>query len=51
MSWSTNSWKNYKLNQNPDWKDIGELENVKKILKKKPALVFSGETRKLKNTT
>ncbi len=46
--WKVDSWKDYKIRQQPKWADNENLENVLAKLEKLPSLVFSGETRKLK---
>ena len=47
--WTRDSWRNFPILQQPDWSDIIALSNTIKKLKELPALVFSGETRRLKS--
>ena len=47
-SWNNSSWQYFKADQQPEWIDIAALENVKSTLESLPSLVFSGETRRLK---
>jgi 3-deoxy-7-phosphoheptulonate synthase len=46
--WHKYSWKKFDLSQQPIWPDNNELDSTINTLEKLPALVFSGETRKLK---
>ena len=46
--WELDSWKKYKIEQQPKWPKKKSLDNVLSKLEKLPSLVFSGETRKLK---
>jgi len=48
-NWSLNSWKNFKKKQQPQWHDLEKKERILNELRSLPALVFSGETRNLKN--
>jgi len=43
-----NSWKEFSVKHQPEWSNTIELKNVLRSLEDLPALVFSGETRKLK---
>lgn len=47
-NWSISSWQSKEIKQQPDWPDKAELNNVLKRLSGLPSLVFSGETRQLK---
>lgn len=47
-NWTKNSWKQFKVYQQPDWPDIKRYEEIISELSKLPSLVFSGETRKLR---
>lgn len=47
--WTKTSWKKYKAQQQPLWPDNRLYNDVIAELKLLPALVFSGETRKLIN--
>ncbi|MBE0490890.1 MAG: 3-deoxy-7-phosphoheptulonate synthase class II [Sulfurospirillum sp.] len=48
-NWSRESWRNFKIRQQPTYADQNELKNVVTQLKKFPPLVFAGEVRNLKN--
>lgn len=47
-NWFIDSWKNKTALQQPEWPNIKSLDIIIKKLRSLPALVFSGETRKLK---
>ena len=48
IQWNISSWKDFEIKHLPIFDNKKDLENVKNILKTLPSLVFSGETRKLK---
>ncbi|ALF45126.1 class II 3-deoxy-7-phosphoheptulonate synthase [Campylobacter curvus] len=48
MSWSRESWREYKILQQPTYPDATELKSVETKLKGLPPLVFAGEARNLK---
>lgn len=48
-NWTIHSWKNYPIKQQPKWPNEDELRCILTELSNLPALVFSGETRKLQN--
>lgn len=48
-AWSPRSYHNYQLLHQPEWPDMDHLNQVLERLIKLPALVFSGETRMLKD--
>ncbi|MCD8213863.1 MAG: 3-deoxy-7-phosphoheptulonate synthase class II [Campylobacter sp.] len=48
MSWSRDSWREYKILQQPTYPSIAELNGVETKLKGLPPLVFAGEARNLK---
>ncbi|AJD04993.1 class II 3-deoxy-7-phosphoheptulonate synthase [Campylobacter lari] len=50
MKWTKDSWKNYKIQQQPQYPDENELQEVVKKLEKLPPLVFAGEVDKLKKS-
>lgn len=45
--WSPSSWRSRSVVQQPDWVDLGELDDVVKRLGTMPPLVFAGEARSL----
>ncbi len=47
--WSVGSWREFPISQQPDWPDKNKLRNATDELRTLPALVFSEETRNLKN--
>ena len=47
MNWKPNSWRNKSILQVPEYPEQNILENVEKVLKKKPPLVFAGEVQSL----
>lgn len=46
--WNRSSWRNYKVIHNPVWPDEALCKDILYQLTQLPALVFAGETRKLK---
>jgi 3-deoxy-7-phosphoheptulonate synthase len=46
--WTPSSWRNFPVKQQPNWPDGKHLEEVVAKLSQMPSLVFSGETRKLR---
>ena len=46
--WTPSSWRNFPVKQQPNWPDQKHLEKVVGRLRELPSLVFSGETRKLR---
>jgi len=46
--WTKSSWRKFPINQQPEWSDNKHYKQVISELNKLPSLVFSGETRKLK---
>ncbi|MDD9938317.1 MAG: 3-deoxy-7-phosphoheptulonate synthase class II [Myxococcales bacterium] len=48
MPWSPDGWQRRVAEQQPDWPDEAALTQVVKALGRRPPLVFSGETRKLR---
>ncbi|HEF4898639.1 TPA: 3-deoxy-7-phosphoheptulonate synthase class II [Campylobacter lari] len=50
MKWTKDSWKNYKIQQQPQYPDENELQGIVKKLEKLPPLVFAGEVDKLKKS-
>ena len=46
--WEPSSWKKFPVKQQPNWPDKNHLKKVLFELSKLPSLVFSGETRKLR---
>lgn len=47
-TWSKQSWRNFKIRQQPTYNDLTELKSVEAQLSKFPPLVFAGEVRNLK---
>ncbi|NNN22050.1 MAG: 3-deoxy-7-phosphoheptulonate synthase class II, partial [Acidimicrobiales bacterium] len=45
--WSISSWRNYPVNQQPEWPDRAQLDSVLAEISKLPPLVFAGEARGL----
>jgi 3-deoxy-7-phosphoheptulonate synthase len=45
--WTPSSWRTRTVVQQPDWADVGELDDVVKRLGSMPPLVFAGEARSL----
>jgi len=45
--WSPSSWRSRDVVQQPDWADVGALDDVVKRLGSMPPLVFAGEARSL----
>ena len=48
MQWSRDSWRNFKILQQPIYPDARALNDAEEKLKGLPPLVFAGEARKLK---
>jgi len=46
--WTTGSWRKFPIQQQPNWSDRKHFKKVISELSKLPSLVFSGETRKLR---
>jgi len=49
MSWSPDSWRDFPIKQQPEYKDLETLQEVEEQLKNVPPLIFAGEARNLKN--
>jgi len=49
MSWSPDSWREFSIKQQPEYKDLKTLKEVEEQLKNVPPLIFAGEARKLKS--
>ncbi len=49
MSWSPNSWRDFPIKQQPEYKDIDRLKEIEGQLKEFPPLIFAGEARDLKD--
>ena len=47
-NWNVNSWKNYKLLQQPTWPDEKKYNSVIKILHEYPSLIFPDQINQLK---
>ena len=47
-TWSLDSWRSYKISQQPEWPNQNIFNDVIEQLSKLPSLVFSGETRNLR---
>lgn len=47
-AWTPESWKSFKKNQIPEYKDLKKLTEVESTLGSYPPLVFAGEARQLK---
>ena len=45
--WSPSSWRSLDVVQQPDWTDLGALDDVVRRLRSMPPLVFAGEARSL----
>ena len=45
--WSPSSWRSRNVVQQPEWADLGALDDVVKRLRSMPPLVFAGEARSL----
>ena len=48
MSWSPDSWRDFPIKQQPEYKDKELLKKVEAELKRYPPLIFAGEARNLK---
>ena len=46
-NWTPHTWKEFPVDQQPDWPNSNELENVLKEISNLPPLVFAGEARTL----
>lgn len=46
--WNIDSWRSFPITQQPNWEKVPHYQSVINTLKKLPSLVFSGETRLLK---
>ena len=46
--WTPDSWKNFKLHQQPKWENLKSYNKVIQELSTYPPLVFAGEVRALK---
>ena len=46
--WNTNSWKDYKLLQQPMWPDESHYESIINILNEYPSLIFPDQINQLK---
>jgi len=46
-NWTPHTWKEFPVDQQPDWPNSNELENVLKEISSLPPLVFAGEARTL----
>ena len=46
-AWSPASWRDFPVVQQPDWPDLGAVDEVQKKMSTLPALVFAGEARNL----
>lgn len=46
-NWTPPTWRDFPAAQQPSWSSVDELESITDQLRKQPALVFSGEMRKL----
>ena len=49
MSWSPNSWRDFPIKQQPEYKNIDRLKEIEGQLKEFPPLIFAGEARDLKD--
>ena len=47
-NWNKNSWKNYKLLQQPIWPDESHYESIINILNEYPSLIFPDQINQLK---
>ena len=47
-AWSPSSWRNKPIKQVPSYPDAGRVEDVEKILRGYPTLVFAGEAQRLR---
>jgi 3-deoxy-7-phosphoheptulonate synthase len=48
IPWGKTSWRNFPIQQQPDWPDLEKLNVILTKLNSLPSLVFSGETRLLR---
>ncbi len=47
-AWSPSSWRNKPIKQVPNYPDAGRVEDVEKVLRGYPTLVFAGEAQRLR---
>ena len=47
-NWNKNSWKSYKLLQQPIWPDESHYESIINILNEYPSLIFPDQINQLK---
>jgi 3-deoxy-7-phosphoheptulonate synthase len=50
FDWEPASWRRHAAAQQPEWPDLGALEQVVDELRRQPPLVFAGEARSLKSS-
>ena len=48
-NWNLESWKNYKIDQQPGWFSHPDINHIKKTLKSHPPLVYKNEISMLKH--
>ena len=48
MKWQPNSWRNFPVKQVPEYPNASLLNEVEKMLEKRPPLVFAGEVQELR---
>ena len=48
MKWQPNSWRNFPIKQVPEYPNASLLNEVEKMLEKRPPLVFAGEVQELR---
>ena len=48
MKWQPNSWRNFPIKQVPEYPNASVLNEVEKMLEKRPPLVFAGEVQELR---
>ena len=46
-TWTPSTWRDREARHQPEWPDVGELDQAEKILGQMPPLVFAGEARDL----
>ena len=49
MTWQPNSWRNFPIQQVPEYPDLDRLNAVEKIVSGRPPLVFAGEAQSLRD--
>ncbi len=49
MDWNPSSWRDFPIKQQPNYKNVEELESVTEKLRTFPPLIFAGEAAELKN--